>query len=78
MTTIFIIFMLVILVIALSLSLIIAIHGRGGKVDDSQYLDSDGDHLYYDRSTIEKKKFKEHHPEVRDVRTLHRLFRHNK
>ena len=73
MTGFFIIFMLMILGAALSVTLIAAIRGRDRKVDDSQYYDSEGNHIYYDRSSIEKKEFSKRHPEVRDVRTFRRL-----
>lgn len=45
------------------------------RVDDSQYYNEDGDHIYYDRSRIEKKRFREKNPDVRDVRSFRRLFR---
>ena len=74
MTGFFIIFMLMILGAALSVTVIAAIRNRHGKVDDSQYYDPEGNHVYYDRSSIEKKEFSKRHPEVRDVRTFKRLF----
>ena len=78
MISFFIIFMLMILGAALSVTLIAAIRGRDRKVDDSQYYDSEGNHIYYDRSSIEKKEFSKRHPEVRDVRTFRRLFNEEK
>lgn len=78
MISFFIIFMLIILGAALSVTLIAAIRGRHRKVDDSQYYDSEGNHIYYDRSSIEKKEFSRRHPEVKDVRTFKRLFNEDK
>lgn len=73
MTGFFIIFMLLILGAALSVTVIAAIRNRHGKVDDSQYYDPEGNHIYYDRSSIEKREFSKRHPEVKDVRTFKRL-----
>ncbi len=45
------------------------------KVDiDSQYYNADGDHIYYDRSLIEKKQFLRHFPHIKNLRSLSRLF----
>lgn len=41
---------------------------------DSSYLDENGDHIYYERSIIEKKKFFKTHPNAKDVRTLRAIF----
>ena len=50
-----------------------------GKLDkDEGFRDDDGDHSYYDRHLIEKKEFRRRHPEVKDVRTLKRLFKGDK
>lgn len=47
--------------------------------DGDEYLDSDGDHEYYDRSLIEKKEYMRRHPETRGkLRTFSRLFRERK
>lgn len=78
MISFFIIFMLIILGAALSVTLIAAIRGRNRKVDDSQYYDSEGNHIYYDRSSIEKRAFSKRHPEIKDVRTFKRLFNEDK
>ncbi len=50
------------------------------KIDeiDKQYINEDGDHVYYDRRLIEKKKFAKAHPEVKDVRSFRRLFKGEK
>lgn len=78
MISFFIIFMLIILGAALSVTLIAAIRNRHRKVDDSQYYDSEGNHVYYDRSSIKKREFSKRHPEVKDVRTFKRLFNEDK
>lgn len=41
---------------------------------DSQYIDENGDHVYYDRSLIKKKHFLRLHPGDKGLRTLRRLF----
>lgn len=41
---------------------------------DSQYLDEDGDHVYYERSLIEKKEFRRKHPDINNLRTIRSLF----
>lgn len=78
MTTFFIIFMLVILGIALLITLVVKARGRGDKADENGFLNSDGDHIYYDRSLIEKKRFQREHPEAKEVRTFRRIFSGNK
>jgi len=75
MTKIFIIFMLVLIVLAVILLAALGMAHGSGKVSDRQYLDDDGDHIYYDRASIEKKTFARNNPGVRDVRTFRRLFR---
>lgn len=67
--------MILIMVLAVVLFLSAGIaHGRK-KVSDTQYMNEDGDHIYYDRASIEKKEFVRRHPDVKGVRTLGRLFR---
>ena len=47
-----------------------------GKLDsDEGFSDEDGDHSYYDRHLIEKKEFRRRNPDVKDVRSLKRLFK---
>lgn len=41
---------------------------------DSQYLDDDGNHTYYDRSIIKKKNFRRLNPKVKNLRSFRRLF----
>ena len=74
MTGIFIIFMIIILLLAVLL--MIAVGSRNGDDEriNSQYLNEDGDHSYYDRGLIEKKEFQKRHPEIKGVRTFRRLF----
>lgn len=68
------ILLLIILIIAL---IIIGLAvTRGDHRDlDKQYRDEDGDHYYYDRSLIQKKKFSRRYPEdAKSLRTWRRLF----
>ena len=48
---------------------------RGNLDRDEGFRDEDGDHSYYDRHLIEKKEFRRRNPDVKDVRSLKRLFR---
>lgn len=45
------------------------------NTDNNVFLNSEGNHVYYDKSMIEKKEFMRKHPEITDVRTIKRLFR---
>ncbi len=61
-----------------SISLIIVLLGemsrRGEIVDiDSQYYNADGDHIYYDRSLIEKKACRKRFPHL-SLRKFSELF----
>lgn len=75
MTQIFIIFMSIILLLAILV--MIAAGGRSGssESDNAPFINEDGDHVYYDKGLIEKKRFAKEHPEVKDVRTFKRLFK---
>ncbi|MDE6022149.1 MAG: hypothetical protein K2G13_01475 [Muribaculaceae bacterium] len=43
---------------------------------DSQYIDENGDHIYYERSLIEKKDFLSRYPHRKNnIRKFSRLFR---
>ena len=53
----------------------ITFKGMDGDID-SQYFDENGDHIYYDRSLIEKKLFRQNFPHIKDVRSISRLFNH--
>ncbi|MDE5872053.1 MAG: hypothetical protein K2H22_08940 [Muribaculaceae bacterium] len=59
------------LAIALAVSLK---DGTAYEDDDRGYRDQDGDHMYYDESLIEKKRFSRLHPKEA-ARTFRRLFR---
>lgn len=51
-------------------------HHEDDCLNSRPYLDSDGDHEYYDRSIIEKKEFLRRHPEAKGkIRTLSRMFK---
>ncbi len=46
-----------------------------GDVDiDSQYYNADGDHIYYERSLIEKKMFRKRYPHA-EIRKLSNMFK---
>lgn len=67
------------LLLTLLLSLIITMIGemsfRGENVDiESQYYDQNGDHIYYERSLIEKKEIKKRFPHIKNLRSFSRLF----
>ena len=63
--------MAVVLVIALAVSL------KGSNSDDDKpYRDQDGDHFYYDKSIIEKKRFHKLYPK-QAARSFARLFKKN-
>lgn len=67
-------FLIVLLIFVVSLSLIITVIGeiafKGVDVEsDSKYYDSNGDHIYYDCSLIEKKIFRQKFPHITDLRT---------
>ena len=73
-------FLITFLIFVITFSLIIAMIGeisfKGVDVDmDSQYYDQNGDHIYYERSLIEKKHFKQKSPQITELRTIKGLFR---
>lgn len=69
------IFILIIVIIALVMVGTAMTH-RSGRDIDRQYIDEDGDHIYYDRSLIRKKDYARRHPdEAGALRTLRNLFR---
>lgn len=78
MTTILIIFMIIILAFALIMVSCAASRGTLGNRKDSSMYDENDNHRYYDRSIIEKEEFAKRNPEVKDVRTLRRLFGQHK
>lgn len=86
MVQIFIIFLIIILVLAAIVGAAVAFRGHGESgpftpIDNSrdpdnidrQYYDESGNHIYYDRSSIEKAEFIRHHPDEKP-RSLRRLF----
>ena len=70
MTTLIIILVMLAVVLAIAL----AVSLKGGADDDRRYRDQDGDHVYYDESLIEKKRFTRVPPKEA-ARTFARLFR---
>ena len=75
MVQIFIVFLIIILLLAAVIGIAVSLRSRKEIEDfDKQYLDEDGNHIYYDRSLREKKEFARQHPEGESPRTLRRLF----
>lgn len=75
MTGVFIIFMVIILLLAVVLLIAGAVCRRRGLDEaNEKFLNSEGDHTYYDRSLIEKKAYRRRHPDAGGVRTFGRLF----
>ena len=73
-------FLIIFLICVFSLAVIIVGIGEIAwyreDVDiDSQYLDEDGDHVYYERSLIEKKDFRRRNPHITNLRSFSRLLR---
>lgn len=67
------------LIFVVSLSLIIIFIGKvlrsKREVDiDLQYYTADGDHIYYERSLIEKKMFRKRYPHA-EIRKLSNMFK---
>lgn len=78
MTKLLAIYIIILLIIGLLLICIAAFrHRHTDEVDiDSQYIDENGDHMYYDRSLIEKKNWAKHDPHgLKYVRKFSRLFK---
>lgn len=74
MTGIIIAFLIVIVLLAVLVGLAAAFSGHhAGDQTDRQFINEDGDHVYYDKGLIEKKNFAKNHPEVKDVRSFPRL-----
>ena len=57
------------------MAVVVIMTHRRGEDFDSQYLDEDNDHVYYDRSIIEKKQFRKNNPDAGELRTFKRLFK---
>lgn len=72
------IFLIFIIIIALLILSTAAFWHHNDKNEDfdSQYLDEDGHHVYYDRSIIEKKDYAKRTPTgLKNVRKFTHLFR---
>lgn len=69
------IIILVMLAVVLAIALAVSVK-EGSACDDNDrtYRDNNGDHVYYDESIIEKKRFSRLHPKE-TPRTFKRLFR---
>ena len=69
------IMILVMLAVVLAIALAVSVKdGTAFRSDDRPFRDKDGDHVYYDQSIIEKKRFSRLHPKEA-ARTFRRLFR---
>ncbi len=80
MVKIFIVLIIAIFAIGILVTAAISLRNRDRINEiDRQYYDEEGNHLYYDRSLIEKEEFKRNNPaESGYVRTISRLFRKRK
>lgn len=76
MTSILIAFMIVILFIVLLIFIGARFLGGDRDNENDKFSNEDGDHVYYERSIIEKKEFAKKHPEVKGLRTFSRLLKH--
>ncbi|MDE6378846.1 MAG: hypothetical protein K2L11_00120 [Muribaculaceae bacterium] len=68
---------IILVMLAVVLAIALAVSLRGGREagdDDRDFRDQDGNHVYYDESIIEKKRFSRLHPKEA-ARTFRRLFR---
>ncbi len=66
------------LAVVLAIALAVSLRGNGNADDsDRSFRDQNGDHVYYDKSIIEKKVFHRLHPKEA-ARTFSRLFRTRK
>ncbi len=75
---------LLILAIIVALIIVLAVatfycHKHPEQNNDNSYLDENGDHVYYERSIIEKKRYFKAHPDQKDVvRTFRSLLHSHK
>ncbi len=70
---ILLIIILIMLAVILAIALAVSLKSHGDVDDsDSTYRDQNGDHVYYDKSIIEKKNFYRLHPKEA-ARTFSRL-----
>ncbi len=69
----FLIFLIAVVIVATAA--VVHRHVDGADID-SQYFDENGDHIYYDRSLIEKKDFLNRYPHRKNnIRKFSHLFR---
>ena len=68
------IIILTMLAVVLAIALAVSLRDGTAYDDDRGYRDQNGDHVYYDKSIIEKKRFSRLHPKEA-ARTFARLFR---
>ena len=74
MVKIFIIFLIIILVLAGAIGIAVMLRGKRNFQDiDKDYYDENGNHVYYDRSRIAKDEFMQNNPDAKP-RSLKRLF----
>lgn len=94
MVKIFIIFLITIIILGMLVGVAVAIQGKdrlkneeeaNGDSNNSEedpeadFYDEDGNHLYYERSLIKKRKYAREHPdEASGLRTFRRLFSRKK
>lgn len=74
MAKIFIIFLIVIFLLAVLVTAAVALHSRRDADDAGQFLDENGNHVYYNRSIIRKEEFARKNPGVKNLRSFRRLF----
>lgn len=67
------IFLLIVVIVALVMTGVAMSRHEEGDID-SQYIDENGDHVYYDRSLIEKKDYMRRYPDDKNIRRLRNLF----
>lgn len=78
MTNVLIIFLLIIIFLGILMAAAVMINHHKGENIDSQYINEENDHLYYDRSLIEKKEFRKNNPDAGEPRTFRRLLKGGK
>lgn len=61
-------------IVVVLLIIVIYFNLHPDRKKDTSYLNENGDHIYYERSIIEKKEFLKTHPNAKDVRTLRAIF----
>ena len=65
---------IILVMLAVVLAIALAVSLKAGRQDDDRgYRDQNGDHVYYDQSLIEKKRFHKLHPKEA-ARTFASLF----